>query len=128
MNARIISAWDDFTLRPAAPPDVWDGREYRVASGLLWEFRGIAYVIPRDFVTDGASIPRFWRWRLSPWGKWIRAAVVHDWLYRTTRHGLSRKRADMIFREMMRQDGVGWWNRNLMYRAVRLGGWMGWSK
>lgn len=126
MNAKLLSDWHAFTLTPSNPPGEWDGETYRVESGLAWSYNGTGYSVPRGFLIDGASIPRFYRWRFSPWGKWIRAATVHDWLYRTKEHGLSRKEADQIFRELMKQEGVGWWTRNVMYRAVRFGGWKAW--
>ena len=76
--------------------------------------------VPQGFMTDFASIPRiFWN-ILAPTGKHGKAAVIHDWLYRS--HSCSRKKAYNIFYEAMCVLGVSWWKRALMYRAVR---WFG---
>jgi hypothetical protein len=82
--------------------------------------------VPAGFATDFASVPRaFWR-IIPPWGKYNRAAVVHDWIYSENR--FSRKAADWIFLDLMRRLGVSWWKRTVMYRAVRVGGWVTWRR
>ena len=81
-------------------------------------------VVPPGFQTDGASIPRlFWRFIGSPFtGKYICAAIIHDYLcVLASERKYSRKRADEIFMEGMKESGVSWWKRKLMYRAVRTG-------
>lgn len=37
--------------------------------------------IPVGFVTDFASVPRILWTILPPWGKYGKAAVIHDWLF-----------------------------------------------
>lgn len=83
--------------------------------------------IPSGFKTDFASVPRaFWS-LLPPWGRYKKAAVVHDWLY--AGHGVaSRREADAIFIRMMRELGVSLWRRWTMWAAVRLFGWAAWTK
>ena len=83
--------------------------------------------VPVDFVTDGASIPRF-AYRLigAPWGgKYSKAAVVHDYLYynQTT----TRVDADRIFYQAMGVLGVSGWRRSLMHFSVRSAGWIPWK-
>lgn len=79
--------------------------------------------VPRGFVTDFASIPRFFQRLLPKLDAHIGASVVHDWLYRS---GIvTRKDADDIFLSLMRRAGVGWLKRQAMYRAVRCFGWIG---
>lgn len=101
-----------------------DGRNWRLVEEFeFWyedkeERRTIK--IPAGFVTDFASVPRlFWN-ALPPWGKYGKAAVVHDYCYRTG--CLSRKKCDQIFLEGMRVLGVPFWKRHVMYWAVRLFG------
>lgn len=78
--------------------------------------------VPAGFVTDFASIPRFF-WRvLPPTGSYGKAAVVHDYLYRTTTFPVTRKQADCIFHEAMGTLGTAGWVRSVMYRAVRVFG------
>jgi len=88
---------------------------YKVNGG---EFKVSA---PKGFVTDFATIPRFLWPIFPPNGKYARAAVIHDYLYRLP--GCSRFLADAIFREVMYQLGVGVISRLSMYYAVRLIGW-----
>ena len=86
-------------------------------------FHGCKIDVPKGFECDGASIPR-WAWSFvgSPFQPDIlRAAVVHDYLYRTGSVG-SRSIADAIFRKMMLDDGVGFVRRQLIYFAVRCWG------
>jgi len=74
--------------------------------------------IKEGFVTDFASIPRvFWN-IVSPYDKHAKAAVIHDYLYKTRE--LPRRICDEIFLEAMEVLGVSWWKRNLMYYIVRV--------
>lgn len=80
---------------------------------------GIRITVPGGFVTDLASVPRFWwRW-FPPAGDYAAAAVVHDWFYRT-RNGITRFLADAIFRDLMESLAVPRWKRWLMWVAVRV--------
>ncbi len=86
--------------------------------------------VPFNFITDFASVPKlFWN-ILPPWGKYGRAAIIHDYLYFTL--GLddiySRKECDKIFLEAMVTSGAWRWKRQIMYYAVRLFGWFAWNK
>lgn len=96
--------------------------------------------VPAGFVTDLASIPR-WAWiLLPPDGPWVKAAIIHDFLYSTGGSGIwkshptsidparayDRKEADQILREAMENRGVGAFKRNVIYLAVRIGGAGGW--
>lgn len=76
--------------------------------------------VPAGFVTDLASIPRVFRWLFTGHGKSRYPSVVHDYLYEI-RH--DRGEADRIFREALEVAGAGWLKRNVMYAAVRAGGW-----
>ena len=102
----------------------------------LWEVAlGFAYYVgekgskdkifvPTGFQTDFASVPRpFWI-ILPPDGHYTQAAVLHDFLYH--KQDRKRKQCDLIFLEAMQVLGVSWWKRKVMYRAVRLFGWMPW--
>lgn len=97
---------------------------------------------PAGFVTDLASIPR-WAWVvLPPDGPWVKAAVIHDFLYATLGTGVwkahpaaitratpySRREADAVLREAMADRGVDTLRRTLIHLAVRLGGAAGWGR
>ena len=73
-----------------------------------------------EVITDAASIPRlFWSF-LPPLGRYTKAAVVHDYLYRT--HLKTKEDADKIFLWLMEDLGVEKVRRVAMYYAVKLFG------
>lgn len=78
--------------------------------------------VPAGFVFDGASIPRlFWRVLTSPYQpRILRAACIHDYLYRTNL--VSRKVADLKFRQVLINDGTDKESAETMYVGLRLGG------
>lgn len=82
---------------------------------------GSMILVPAGFVTDFASIPRVLWVLLPPTGEYGRAAVIHDYLYRTPGKA-TRGQADSVFLEAMKAAGVGWFTRMTMYSAVRVGG------
>jgi hypothetical protein len=80
--------------------------------------------VPKGFVTDFASVPRPFWWLFPPWGKYGKAAVVHDYLYQYQLR--TRREADDIFLEGMLVLGVEQWQARLMYRSVRCFAWLAW--
>ena len=109
-----------------------DWRRWELRRPLVYEVgaegSGRRIVVPRGFQTDGASIPRP-LWALLPaWGRYSRAAVVHDHLYACLRQGTphqeapTRRAADAVFLEAMRVCGVSRPIAWLMWAAVRLFG------
>jgi len=94
-----------------------------------------AITVPKGFVTDFASIPkRLWS-ILPPYGKYTKAAVLHDSLYRY--HGFvsgdqyisyTRKESDQIFLDAMKVLGVPALTRGIMYNAVRWFARGAWNK
>lgn len=83
----------------------------------------------RHFTTDLASVPWVSAWYISPLGRHLPAAVLHDALvcdpdtptYRT-RDGVtaSAEQADRIFLEAMASSGTPLLRRYVMWSAVRL--------
>ncbi len=93
-----------------------------------WKVRNVTNIeIPKGFVTDFASIPRFfWRF-LHPTGRYGSAAIVHDYLcvmaQRSNNYiAPTHKVAAQIFRDAMQELGVGGFKIRVMYRAVLWGG------
>jgi len=75
--------------------------------------------VPAGFVTDFASIPRFF-WRvLPPHGRIKEPAIVHDYLYAIDH---DKKAADLEFKKLMKVYRVTWWRRVAAYHAVRVFG------
>lgn len=128
-----------------------DGPSLRSGRSLWGLQRALAYAagperketitVPAGFVTDLASIPRLVWSFYPPDGPWVKAAVVHDFLYYTQGDGhwgstvgvppgrrYSRAESDDIFREAMADLGIGLWGRSVIWGAVRLGGWIGWAR
>ncbi len=101
-----------------------DGRTYRLLQGFSYttEIGKLGVIlVPSGFITDFASVPRFF-WRLfPPTGEYGKAAVIHDYLYRCC-PTVPRKDCDDVFLEGMACLGVNVVTRNLMYRAVRVFG------
>jgi hypothetical protein len=105
--------------------------DYELQEDLHYEvFPGHIITVPKGFVTNFASTPR-WLWSiLPPSGKWNRAAVLHDYLYSIavpTAH-CSRWMADAIFRDAMYRLGVSLWRRWVMWAGVRVFGNRGYWK
>ena len=75
-------------------------------------------VVPEEYRTDFASIPRFF-WRLlPPTGRYMRAAVVHDWLCDVRPPMCDSRVAAEVFREAMVDLEVKPWKIAVMVRAV----------
>jgi hypothetical protein len=91
-----------------------------------FEWKGQKYTIPRGFVTDGASVPWFFQRLLPRQGRYFAAAVIHDYLYWSGL--LSRKEADLVLLEFSKRLRVGWIDRHMLYRGVRIGGWVAWGQ
>lgn len=100
-----------------------DDRLWILGSPLIVEVDDHEHEVATGFTTDGASIPR-WGQLLTGWEPWEPpqrwAAIVHDWLY--CWRGASREYSDLVFREVLRSEGANWWQREIMYFAVRVGG------
>jgi hypothetical protein len=101
-----------------------DGRQFKLVAGFVYVtelLRDGAVYVPAGFSTDFASIPRgLWN-VLPPTGRYGKAAVVHDFLYRCS--DVDRATCDKVFLEAMQVLGVGWFTRRAMYLAVRAFGW-----
>jgi hypothetical protein len=80
---------------------------------------------PAGFVTDFASVPGLFTWLVPRYGRFTKAAILHDFLCDEAKEGrFIRSQADGIFRRVMRELGVGFIRRWVMWAAVRLGsGW-----
>jgi hypothetical protein len=118
-----VSAFtSELNLRPLPDGIHWvliDEFSYYTDDGLL-------ITVPAGFVTDFASVPRFLWALFPPWGKYGKAAVLHDFLYWLRLW--SRGRCDAEFLEGMVILGVCWRTRTAMYAAVRAFGWLAWRK
>ena len=94
----------------------------------VYDVNGYLIRVPKSFITDGASVPKSLQWLYNPYGKYIKAAVIHDYLYSCYNNtGINRTLADKIFRYIMQETGVD--NRTVrrFYTAVRCFGENSWK-
>ncbi len=109
-----------------------DMSRWQVVQPLIYEVgelgSGKVIEAPTGFETDFASIPWPVSMILPRWGRWGRAAVIHDFGYELisggTPHPLmpTRKAADCVFHEAMLVSGVPRFLAFLMWVAVRIFG------
>jgi len=83
------------------------------------------FTIPKGFPTDLTSSPRFLAHIIPRWGKYGKAAVIHDYLYASKIK--SRKEADKIFFDVMTESDVLWSQKWILYIGSRILGWIPWK-
>lgn len=94
----------------------------------IYSINGYDITIFKGFVTDGASVPHSLQWLYNPYGKYINAAVVHDYLYSAYNNtGINRTLADKIFRYIMKETGVDNRTSRRFYNAVKYFGETSWK-
>lgn len=107
-----------------------DGRRFRLIAPFIYVVTFNPYeevVVPIDFITDLASIPKMFWWIIgSPNGRYGKPSVIHDNLYAVQIY--TRQRSDEIFYDSMQEAKVSFWRRWIMYHAVRTCGWMPWNR
>ncbi|WP_339120042.1 DUF1353 domain-containing protein [Fusobacterium nucleatum] len=94
----------------------------------VYDINGYLIRVPKSFITDGASVPHSLQWLYNPYGKYIKAAIIHDYLYSVYNNtGINRTLADKIFKHIMKETGVD--NRTVrrFYNAVKYFGETSWK-
>lgn len=94
------------------------------------------FQVPVGQGTDFASVPRVFVWFLPRYGRYTKAAILHDFLWRerASKGTLDYIDADGTFRRAMRELGVPFLRRWILWSAVRWGallkpnGRKGWLK
>lgn len=102
------------------------GRQvFRILQSLVYEIGAegskIFLIIETDFETDFGSVPRFF-WRVfPPWGRYGKAFVLHDWLYRKE-SGFKKATADIFMWEAMQAIAekveAPWYEPTIAYYMV----------
>ena len=126
-----------FTTRLVVSP-LLDGRRWRLYLpftfhiGTKWSNRYVN--VPKDFLMDFASIPRFILPFLPWWAKFNKSSPIHDYLYRIKQvmgKPITRKEADDIWLEAMfvdfRNHRSGKLIAYLEYYPVRAFAWLAWK-
>lgn len=112
-------------------------RTWEVVKDFKFELSGNKYVIPKGFIFDGASIPKYFAMWLSPVGVLLIGGLVHDYLYRyalllrqdkkTASGDFHQKDCDKIFRDINIEINGFFVLNYVAYFALRLGGWLAWN-
>ncbi len=113
-----------------------DDEEWIIWESFSYRAKDDTFTVPRGMCTDFASIPRPVAWYLPDYGAYTLAAILHDHLWRdcAATGSLRYIDADGIFRRAMRELGVPFFHRWVMWAAVRWGalvkpgGRAGWSE
>jgi hypothetical protein len=101
--------------------DRGDGSRWQLIEPLTYQGRDEPFVVPVGFETDFASVPRAFTWLIPRYGRYTKAAILHDFLSKRAEAGeFAWVDADGIFRRTMRELGVPIVRRWLMWAAVRL--------
>lgn len=101
--------------------DSEDGHHFILTKELAYvSDAGETIVVPVGAQTDGASTPHALWPTLPPFGKYWRAAILHDWLYRGTQR--PRPECDALLLEAMNSIGVDTITGHIIYDGVRAGG------
>tara|TARA_R110000782_G_scaffold243830_1_gene330593 strand:- start:858 stop:1448 length:591 start_codon:yes stop_codon:yes gene_type:complete len=112
-------------------------RTWEIAKDWNFSLNGENYVIPKGFVFDGASVPKFLASWLSPTGVLLVGGLVHDYVYKytvllkkgkkETTSPMSQQEADALFRDIgIEQNGFHFLNK-LAYWSLRIGGFVAWN-
>lgn len=102
------------------PKRWWHPPLYR----LLGDMEIVGLVVPKGFVSDGATVPRFLWWCFPPVCRYLRAALVHDYLLE---QGAGWRKANDRFRAVLKYTDVPKWRRGVMVLAVEFYGLVRWD-
>ena len=99
-------------------------KKWELMEPLSYRGRRDEWTVPPRFRTDFASVPRVVTWLIPRYGRYTKAAILHDYLcdVEVRRETITRADADGVFRRALRELGVAFLRRWLMWAAVRLGG------
>jgi hypothetical protein len=100
-----------------------DDEDWKVLRALTYHASTRDFEVPVGEHTDFASVPREFVWFIPRYGRYTKAAILHDHLCSKVvpARTISRIEADGIFRQAMRKDDVPFLRRWIMWAAVRLG-------
>lgn len=96
---------------------------------LCYEGKDEAWTVPAGFETDFATVPRVIQWLIPTYGKYTLAAILHDYFcvelgraYKEEREPfITSSNTDGVFRRVMRELGVPFAQRWLIWTGVRWG-------
>lgn len=71
-----LSWWQQLVVVMRSPPQL-----ELVEDWIITLADGLQIIIPKGFITDGASIPALFWWMISPFGPLLEGAILHDFGY-----------------------------------------------
>ena len=98
-----------------------DGSRWQLVEPLSYAGQRETFVVPAGFTTDFASVPQALTWLVPRYGRYTKAAILHDYLWGLCRKGqFDWADADGLLRRAMCELDVPFLRRWLMWGAVRL--------
>jgi Protein of unknown function (DUF1353) len=95
--------------------------DWKLVAPLIYQGRTDVFEVPRGAETDFASVPFPFQWLIPKTGRYNKAAVLHDYLWRHMElTGISRSDADGVFRRALAELDVPFLRRWTMWAAVRV--------
>ena len=131
---------------PTAGVGFWKGiimwittsRKWEITKDWRYSIDGKKFVIPKGFIFDGASVPKFFRSWLSPMGVLLMGGLIHDYGYKyqtlvyADKKGMNgehnQRWMDKTFRDINISVNGFYVLNYLAYYGLRLGGFMAWRK
>lgn len=117
---------------------IFGRRNWVLVKDFKFELEGTKYVVPKGFIFDGASIPKYFAMWLSPVGVLLMGGLIHDYMYKyecllhadkkSACKPIKLKRADEIFRDINIEINGFYVMNYVAYYGLRLGGWWPWRK
>lgn len=102
---------DDFVIRS------YGDEKFILVQSLMYKGKDQTFEVPPGHYTDFASVPKVFTWLIPRYGAYTRAAILHDYFCDTDI--VSRRDADGLFRRILRELGVSFVRRWMMWGAVR---------
>lgn len=98
------------------------GVNFKLASNLIVNISGNEIIVPKGFITDLASVPRFF-WSIFPPTKaiYVYPSILHDYLYQSPAF-TTRRYADDVFYSFLIERGASQTRALEFYYAVRIFG------
>jgi len=105
-------------LEHITPRHWWQRSKWRLHT----DFTSHTSTVPEGFITDGVSAPLVLAAFISPTGRAMEAAVVHDYELSLLSPTDSREVADTMFHIELIKYGIGYRRARVLFTAVRLYG------
>lgn len=117
-------------IKIAVHKEIFTGDIITLLEDLTVTWNGRTVTAPAGFESDGCSVPEFLWDSVSPQldPRTLRAAIVHDYLYRNAVPGWTRKDADELFYDFMVEDGMSKFKAGIAYYGVRWFGGGNWKE